>query len=106
MRRTRKRTVRSGGNIHLRYGKVLPKALAKIVGRCAECYGPLKYHNTSLACDQHGSAHQGFMHRDDAAPLLAEQAEHLAQLADTFTIQDGQLVPRTDPLERSQSDDH
>ncbi len=104
MRYRKKRRVSTSGNIHLRYGKIVPKSLAKIVGRCAQCYGPLKYHNTTLACEAFGPTHQGFMHQDDAAPLLAEQTQHLEQMEITFIIKDDQLVPLTDPLERIETD--
>lgn len=72
-------------------GAIVNKLEAKYLYRCEECLGELKYWNNGLACAAN-TAHQGFIHKKEAARIAELQAENIKELEQFYTIEDGKVV--------------
>jgi hypothetical protein len=72
-------------------GEVVNKIVARYAYRCAECLGELKYHNNGLACAAN-VAHQGFIHKKEAAQTAELQKENIKELEQFYSIIDGKVV--------------
>lgn len=85
--------LRSGPTTMRIEGKVVNRCFAKIVYRCEECLGKLRYRDSGLAClDDPG--HRGLVHRDKAARLAKERAEQMAEVTAAYEIVNGQIVAK------------
>lgn len=82
----------TGGNIRIRGGQVLPKALALVVCRCEECLGPVARWNNTVRCAAHPEEHQHLIHRKEAAAEAARREAELIEVEQSYVIRDGQLV--------------
>lgn len=91
----RKYSYSGRGNIRIRGGKVLSIIVAKRVGRCAECLGPLTDATNGLMCPEN-VLHKGIIHKDEADRIAQERAKQLQQVEATYTIKDGVLVASDD----------
>lgn len=90
--------VPTGGSITIQGGQALPKPVARIVCRCAECLGPVDYYNNGVFCKAEPAAHRGLIHRKEAAILAQERQAALAQVETAYTINNGTIEPLTDIL--------
>ena len=72
-------------------GEVVNKIVARYAYRCAECLNELKYHNNGLACAAN-VAHQGFIHKTEAAKVAELQKENIKELEQFYSIVDGKVV--------------
>jgi len=64
---------------------------ARIVYKCAQCFGDLELHNAGLRCkDNH--EHGQFVHRDEIAKLRKQQAQNVEALEEFYQIVDGKVV--------------
>ena len=72
-------------------GEVVNKIVARYAYRCAECLSELKYHNNGLACSAN-VAHQGFVHKKEAARIAELQKENIKELEKFYEIVDGKVV--------------
>ena len=93
-----RRRIATGGTIRIRDGQSIDKHLARIVCRCAECFGKLKLKNNGLGCIAN-EAHQGIIHRKEAAVLREKAVHSMDNLKEKYQIIDGQIVPINDPFE-------
>jgi hypothetical protein len=78
-------------------GQVVSKIAARYTYYCAECLGPLRFLNNGLACEANPEQHRGFVSKDEAARLAAEQAAQLAQVEADYEIVNGQIQPKRLP---------
>jgi len=72
-------------------GEVVSKITARYGYRCAECLGELEYRNNGLACVAN-VAHQGFIHKKEAAQIAELQDKNIKELEQFYTIKDGKVV--------------
>lgn len=71
-------------------GKRVDLFSAKIVYRCEECHASLNYKGAGVVCSQNKD-HRGFIHRNEAAKIQAQQTQNINQLNDFYTIENGKV---------------
>lgn len=72
-------------------GKRIDIYTARIVYKCAECFGDLERHNFGLRCkDSH--EHRRFLHRDEVAEIQQQQREQMAEVQLAYKIVNGEIV--------------
>lgn len=71
-------------------GETVSKIVIRYAYRCAECLGELKYHNNGLACAAN-VAHQGFIHKKEAARIAEIQKENIKELEQFYEIVNGKV---------------
>lgn len=83
----------SGGHLIRIEGRRVNIHLARLVYRCAHCYGPLEKKEFGLKC-QADPEHRGFVHRNVVAQIQAAQQENVEELESIYQIKDGKVVIR------------
>jgi hypothetical protein len=75
-------------------GKVVYRDIARYTHRCAECLGPLKYHDAGLACEGAGVEHRFFVHKRDVPAIQALRDAEISEMSESYEIVDGLLRPK------------
>lgn len=79
-------------------GAIVNKLEAKILYRCEECLGELKYWNNGLACASDIN-HKGFIHKKEVPAILAAREAQATAVEAAYEIVDGQLRPRKEIIQ-------
>ena len=74
-------------------GKSVNVYFARIVYRCRECLCKLEIRRAGLECLK-DETHRGFIHKDEATKIQAEQEEQIQKIEAVYEIVDGQLVAK------------
>lgn len=72
-------------------GKRIDIYTARIVYKCAECFGDLERHNFGLRCKENHE-HRFFVHRDEIAELQKQQSKNIDELKEVYEIVDGKVM--------------
>ena len=72
-------------------GQLLNVHYARIVYKCAECFGDLERHDFGLRC-QNDHGHRHFIHRDEAEKIRASRCEQLDEIEAAYEIINDQIV--------------
>ena len=89
-RRRRPSKKRDGMSIKIR-GEKFDLFTARIVFKCAECFGDLELKDAGLRCKV-DHAHRRYIHRDEVAKVHQQQREQMAEVEATYEIIDGKIV--------------
>jgi len=92
-RRNRLEARVSGGSPVRIGGKEYNVHFARIVFKCGECLGKLRIRDHGLIC-QADASHRGYIHRDEAKAIKAEQQKQMTEIEAVYEIVDGQIVAK------------
>ena len=80
-----------GGHSIKIQGKQVNIYFARLVYRCAECYGELAIKNFGLVCKAH-PGHRFYVHQREVEALEEKQAKNVNELSNIYDIVDGKVV--------------